>query len=249
LKILGIIPARYASTRFPGKPLADIGGKSMIRRVYEQCRKAECLTDVVVATDDQRIFDHVLGFEGKVVMTSAGHGSGTERCREALQIVSKDKTATFDAVINIQGDEPFISPLQIELVGQLLAEPKTNIATLVKRITAPEEIWDPNVVKAVLNRYREALYFSRSPIPFLRGKEKHDWPGSHIFYKHIGIYGYKSDILERLPELEATPLETAESLEQLRWLGWGLKIRTAETDIESISIDTPSDLLKITNIA
>lgn len=248
MNILGIIPARYASTRFPGKPLADIGGKSMIRRVYEQSKKAECLSDVYVATDDHRIFEHVSRFGGKAVMTSAEHGSGTERCREALQIFGKLHSAMVDAVINIQGDEPFISPLQIELVGQMLADPRTDIATLVKKIEKADEIWDPNVVKVVLNRYREALYFSRSPIPFLRGKEKHDWPRWHTFYKHIGIYGYKSDILERLPELDATAPEQAESLEQLRWLGWGLKIRTAETEIESISIDTPSDLSKITNI-
>lgn len=248
MEILGIIPARYASTRFPGKPLADIMGKSMIQRVHEQCLKASCLKDVIVATDDQRILDHVAGFGGRAVMTSDRHSSGTERCREALEVQEKAGKGPFDAVINIQGDEPFISPDQIDQVGSLLEDEATNIATLVKLIKDQEELTNPNVVKVVLNRYGEALYFSRSVVPFLRNQEQGNWTVHHPFYKHIGIYGYKADILARLPGLEPTELEKAESLEQLRWLGYGLKIRTAITEMESIAIDTPSDLLKITNI-
>lgn len=248
MNILGIIPARYASTRFPGKPLADIGGKSMIQRVYGQCLKAKHLADVIVATDDQRIFDHVIEFGGKAVMTSPDHTSGTDRCQEALEIWLKDSAFEYQAVINIQGDEPFIAPEDIDLVGDLLHQPTTNIATLVKKITAEKDLSNPNVVKVVLNNHQEALYFSRSPIPYLRGIENEAWLSHLVYYRHIGIYGYKSDILERLPALSATELELAESLEQLRWLGHGIKIKTALTDTESISIDTPSDLLKITNI-
>ncbi len=248
MNILGIIPARYASTRFPGKPLADIGGKSMIQRVYEQSEKSQLLSGVVVATDDQRIFDHVKGFGGKVVITSPAHSSGTERCKEALDILENETAETYDSVINIQGDEPFISPDDIDKMAQLLGERGINIATLVKAIRDKEDLTNENVVKVVLNRYAEALYFSRSVIPFLRSREPDEWTAHQTYYRHIGIYGYQADILRRLPELEATDLELAESLEQLRWLGYGLKIKTAVTDSESIAIDTPLDLLKITNI-
>ena len=248
MDILGIIPARYASTRFPGKPLADIGGRTMIQRVYEQSRKASCLKEVVVATDDERILEHVRGFGGEAMMTAATHASGTERCSEALTLWRKAHPGDWDAVINIQGDEPFIDPGQIELLGGLLAQPQTDICTLVIRTLSSNDLSDPNVVKVVLNRYGEALYFSRSPIPHFRGIEPEKWTGMHTYFKHVGIYGYKSDILERLPTLEPSPLEMAESLEQLRWLSYGLRIKTAVTEFESMAIDTPLDLLKITNI-
>jgi 3-deoxy-manno-octulosonate cytidylyltransferase (CMP-KDO synthetase) len=248
MDILGIIPARYASTRFPGKPLADISGKSLIQRVYEQSRKAACLKDLIVATDDQRILEHVLGFGGQAVMTSEKHRSGTERCKEAIMTWNEGHTGPWEVVINIQGDEPFIAPEQIDLVGELLGEPGTDIGTLVKKITDKKELTDPNVVKVVMNRYGDAMYFSRSPIPFLRGRDLDDWTDHQSYYKHIGIYGYKTDILIRFPELYPSELELAESLEQLRWLAYGLKIRTKVTEMESIAIDTPSDLSKITNI-
>lgn len=249
MAILGIIPARYDSSRFPGKPLADIGGKSMIQRVYEQSLKSAVLQEVIVATDDRRIFDHVTGFGGKAVMTSTTHRSGTERCREAWRNHCDNQGSSWDAVINIQGDEPFISPAQIDLAGLLLNEPAVNICTLVKKIARTEELLDPNVVKVVLNRFGEALYFSRSPIPFVRGADPGNWLSQTTFFKHIGIYGYKSDILDRLPDLPPSEPEIAESLEQLRWLSNGLKIKTAVTLTETISIDTPDDLLKITNIS
>jgi len=246
--ILGIIPARYDSSRFPGKPLAEIDGKSMIRRVYEQCLQAGCLREVLVATDDERIFNHVAGFGGKVLMTASTHRSGTERCKEALDIWAEKTHQAWKSVINIQGDEPFIAPEQIDLLGKLMADPGADIGTLVKKISSFDELSDPNVVKVVLNRYGEAIYFSRSPIPYLRGKAMKEWTAHQTYFKHVGIYGFKSDILGRLPELLPTDAETAESLEQLRWIGYGLKIKTAETELESISIDTPADLLKITNI-
>jgi 3-deoxy-manno-octulosonate cytidylyltransferase (CMP-KDO synthetase) len=249
MKILGIIPARYGSSRFPGKPLADIHGKSMIQRVYEQSKKSSCLTEVIVATDDQRIANHVTKFKGKVLMTSDKHRNGTERCVEALNIWGREQNEAWQGVINIQGDEPFISPDDIDLVGKLLEQPGSTIATLVKRISSFDELLDPNVVKVVLNRHSEALYFSRSPIPNVRGEAPSaQWIEEFPFYKHLGIYGYASDILIRLPGLSKTVPEESESLEQLRWLGHGLKIKTAITDSESIAIDKPSDLLKITNI-
>ena len=248
MNTLGIIPARYGSSRFPGKPLADIGGKSLIQRVYDQGLKAACLKDLIVATDDQRILEHVLGFGGQAVLTSDKHRSGTERCKEAVLIWNEGHPGPWEVVINIQGDEPFISPGQIDLVGELLSEPGTDIGTLVKKISDLTELTDPNVVKVVLNRYGDAMYFSRSAIPYLRDKNPEEWTSHQTYYKHIGIYGYKTDILVRLPELYPTEAEIAESLEQLRWLSYGLKIRTRVTETESISIDTPSDLLKITNI-
>jgi 3-deoxy-manno-octulosonate cytidylyltransferase (CMP-KDO synthetase) len=248
MKILGIIPARYASTRFPGKPLADISGKSMIHRVYEQCTKAESLLEVIVATDDDRIASHVNGFGGNFVMTSVSHKSGTERCAEAMRLWKRKHPGNWDAVINIQCDEPFIAPNQIELVGKLIGDKTVSIATLVKKIQNFQELSDPNVVKVVLNRYNEAMYFSRSPIPYLRDKGMSDWIKYVDYFKHIGIYGYQSDILERLPKLDQVENEMAESLEQIRWLSYGLRIKTAITEIDTISIDTPSDLSKITNI-
>lgn len=235
--ILGIIPARYASTRFPGKPLADIGGKSMIQRVYEQVKKSKLVTDVIVATDNQEIFDHVTKFGGRVRMTKESHVSGTDRCYEALTL----QKAPFDYVINIQGDEPFIQPEQIDLLARLL-DGKTEIATLVKKIEDPEHLFNLNVVKAVVAANGEALYFSRSTVPHIRNTPEADWMSKHRFYKHIGMYAYRTDVLKRLTELPVSPLEKAESLEQLRWLENGFRIKAAETKTETIGIDTPEDL-------
>lgn len=228
-----MIPARYASTRFPAKPLADIGGQSMIERVYRQTKQSSAVVKAVVATDDQRIFDHVRSFGGEVVMTSPDHVSGTDRCFEALS----KQAEKFDYVINIQGDEPFISPKQIDLLADLL-DGATELATLAKKITDTESISNPNVVKLVKSVNKEALYFSRHAIPFLRNKV------DHTFFKHIGMYAYRTDILEKITKLQVSPLEKAESLEQLRWLENGYRIKVAETEQETIGVDTPEDLDK-----
>ena len=237
MTIAGIIPARFASTRFPGKPLADIRGRSMIRRVYEQCQRSTMLDAVVVATDDSRIADHVNAFGGHVVMTAPEHPSGTDRCNEALGKLG----GTFDYVINIQGDEPFIDPEQIALLAGLL-DGKTELATLAKVITDPGMIHNPNVVKVVFNTRGEALYFSRSPIPHVRGKQETDWSSAFTFHRHIGMYAYRADVLKSITQLSPSSLESAESLEQLRWLENGYRIRIAVTDIESAGIDTPQDI-------
>ncbi|MGV8827349.1 MAG: 3-deoxy-manno-octulosonate cytidylyltransferase [Breznakibacter sp.] len=241
--ILGLIPARFASTRFPGKPLADIGGKPMIQRVYEQ--SAKILSTVYVATDDERIASTVRSFGGKVVMTSESHQSGTDRCEEALQQVEKIEGRLFSAVINIQGDEPFISPLQIEQLAQAMTNPETEIATLVKKVMAATDLFNPNKPKVVVDTKNEALYFSRSPIPYLRGVKEEEWHRKHDFYNHIGLYGYRSDILGCITKLPQGTLELCESLEQLRWLENGYRIAVMETNLESISIDTPEDLAKL----
>lgn len=237
MKIIGIIPARFASTRFPAKPLADIAGKSMIQRVYAQAESSGKFSRVVVATDDKRIFDHVRSFGGDVSMTSPNHPSGTDRCYEAL--IAQD--GTYDYVVNIQGDEPFISPLQI---GQLVSilDGHTELATLAKKITDTEQLFNTNVVKVVMDNSGRALYFSRSPIPHARGSDAGQWLTRTEYYKHIGMYGYRSDVLARITSLGPTPLEKTESLEQLRWLEHGLRIMVAETNIETIGVDTPEDL-------
>ncbi len=239
IKILGVIPARYASTRFPGKPLVDINGKTMIMRVYEQASKSFLLDEVVVATDDERIYNHVLENGGKAMMTSTDNPTGTDRCYEALQ---KIKT-NFDAVVNIQGDEPFIDPSQIDDVAKLLIG-GSGIATLVKKIERTEDLFSDTIMKVVFDAEMNALYFSRSPIPFIRGKEKNEWLSHHTFYKHIGIYGFKHDELKKIVSLPQSSLEKAESLEQLRWLQNGMKIKISITDKESISVDVPEDLEK-----
>lgn len=236
MKILGVIPARFASTRFPAKPLADLGGQSMINRVYAQALKSKSLHKVIVATDHQEIVEHVLGFGGNVCMTSVDHVSGTDRCCEVL---SKEPEI-FDYVINVQGDEPFIAPAQIDLLASLL-NGETELATLIKKLEKQEQLINPNVVKVVINQNNQALYFSRSPIPYWRGKET-DWINQHVYYKHIGMYGYRSGILKKITSLKVSALEKAESLEQLRWLENGFKIKTAETTQETIGIDTPADL-------
>jgi 3-deoxy-manno-octulosonate cytidylyltransferase (CMP-KDO synthetase) len=241
MAILGIIPARFASTRFPGKPMIDLAGKTMIQRVYEQASKATRLSKVVVATDDERIAEEVTRFGGEYVMTSDQHRSGTDRCAEVLEKIY----GNWKAVINIQGDEPFIQPEQIDLLAALFQDERVEIGTLVKKLTDPTDLDNPNTMKVVLDINSDALYFSRSCIPFIRGAEKSDWLNKHFFYKHIGIYGYRSSILAEITQVAAGKLEQAESLEQLRWLENGYKIRTAFTELETISIDVPEDLDKL----
>ena len=238
MRILGVIPARYASTRYPGKPLALIAGKSMIHRVYDQAKLAGSLTRVVVATDDLRISDAVISFGGEVVMTRADHPSGTDRCAEALKTCGEK----FDAVVNIQGDEPFIHPGQIDLVAGILREPGVQIATLVKRIQSHEELFNVNSPKVVISNNGDALYFSRQVLPYLKGVPENEWLLKQHYFKHIGIYGYAADVLPLLTELKQGQLEKAESLEQLRWLENGFKIRTGVTEFETIAVDSPSDL-------
>jgi 3-deoxy-manno-octulosonate cytidylyltransferase (CMP-KDO synthetase) len=247
-KILGVIPARYASTRFPAKPLVDIGGKSMIQRVYEQAMKASSLAKVVVATDDDRIFNHVLSFGGEVVMTSTKHPSGTDRCFETFQIESRNERKKqgklyrkYDYVINIQGDEPFIQPEQIDILANCLTE-KTELATLVKQIEDEATLFNPNTPKVVFDNNHEAIYFTRQTVPYLRGIEKEKWLDTHNYFKHIGIYAYRVDILKKITKLPMALLERVESLEQLRWLANGFKIKIAETPYDSFGIDVPEDL-------
>lgn len=241
MKFIGIIPARYASTRFPGKPLADMKGKYMIQRVYEQARKV--LDHVCVATDDDRIFNAVRSFGGEVVMTSTQHRSGTDRCFEAYRTLGGHE----DVVINIQGDEPFIKPEQIESLIACFDSPQTQIATLVRPFEAAEgyeALANPNSPKVVLNERHEALCFSRSVIPYLRGVEPAEWLARHTYYKHIGMYGYRADVLGQITCLPQSSLELAESLEQLRWLQNGYTIKVGITTQETIGIDTPADLEK-----
>lgn len=240
MRFLAIIPARYASTRFPAKPLAILGGKPVIQRVYEQVTKV--FDDAVVATDDQRIFDAVIDFGGKVVMTSTSHRSGTDRCYEALQKTGEDK---FDVVVNIQGDEPFIQPSQLETIKECFSDSTIDIATLVKPFSGDDPfdlLENPNSPKVVVNSRMEAMYFSRSVIPYLRGKDKDVWLKSHTYYKHIGLYAYRTTVLREITRLPQSSLELAESLEQLRWLENGYRIKVGITNVETIGIDTPDDL-------
>lgn len=241
MKIVGIIPARYTSSRFPGKPLTDIGGKSMIQRVYEQAKKSASLADLVVATDDERIEQHVKSFGGNVVMTNAAHQSGTDRCFEAI----KKFAANADVVINIQGDEPFIHPEQINLVASCFNSDKVQIATLVKKISTNEELFNPNTPKVVLNKNKEAIYFSRQTIPHIRNKEQNEWLKQYTFYKHIGIYAFTTKVLAEITALKQSPLELAEALEQLRWIENGYTIKAEITELESVAVDTPDDLKKL----
>jgi 3-deoxy-manno-octulosonate cytidylyltransferase (CMP-KDO synthetase) len=237
MNFAGIIPARYESSRFPGKPLVMMDGKPMIQLVFENISKA--LEHVWVATDDERIFDAVKDFGGNAVMTSKEHRSGTDRCAEAARVLAKK--IDFDVVINVQGDEPFIQPGQIELLKSCFSR-ETEIATLVKKIETSEELFNPNRPKVVLDRSSNALCFSRSPIPFLRGEEEKNWHALFNYWAHIGMYAYKTDVLQKITKLSQGKLEKAESLEQLRWLENGFKIKTAETKYQSIGIDTPEDM-------
>jgi len=242
MRIIGIIPARYASTRFPGKPLVIIEGKTMIQRVYEQAMKADALSAVVVATDDHRIMEAVQAFGGRVVMTSVNHLSGTDRCLEAFE----KQTDHFDAVVNIQGDEPFIDPAHINKVAKLL-QPNYPIASLCTPITNQLEIFDPNTVKVVLNKQSKALYFSRSPIPHYRGLPEQEWLLKTTFLRHIGIYAFLAESLKTITQLPVSELERAESLEQLRWIENGYPIAMGITDASPIGIDTPEDVDKLRN--
>lgn len=239
MKFIGIIPARYASTRFPGKPLAMLGGKPVIQRVYEQVK--DCFDDLYVATDDERIEACVKSFGGDVIMTSADCKNGTERCLDAY----RNLNLQCDVIVNIQGDEPFIQHKQIKALMACFDNSDTDIATLVKPFEKEdglERLECPNSPKVVFNEDGYAMYFSRSVIPYLRGIEKDKWLDNHTFYKHLGIYAYRADVLSQITTLPQSPLEIAESLEQLRWLENGYKIRVGITDIETVGIDTPEDL-------
>lgn len=240
MKVIGIIPARYASTRFPGKPLADIAGQTMIQRVYHQAKHCASLSEVVVATDDSRIYDHVKSFAGNVMMTQDTHQSGTDRCAEVVNNI-----AGFDVAINIQGDEPFIDPQQIDLLVSCFENPHTNIATLVRKVQSLEELKDPNKPKVVLDKHGQALYFSRQAVPYLRDEALENWLDKRPFYSHIGIYGYRIDTLRELSALPVSDLEIMEALEQLRWLDNGYKIQTAVSNHSNDAIDTPQDLERI----
>lgn len=241
MKFIGIIPARYASTRFPAKPLAVLGGKPVIQRVYEQV--AGILDEAYVATDDERIEAAVKAFGGKVVMTSIHHKSGTDRCYEAYTKIGKE----YDVIINIQGDEPFIQQSQLEAIKTCFDDPVTQIATLVKPFSPddePEALENVNSPKVVVNKNMNAMYFSRSVIPFQRNVEKKDWLKKHTYYKHIGLYAYRADTLKEITSLPQSPLELAESLEQLRWLENGYIIKVGISEVETIGIDTPQDLAR-----
>lgn len=244
MKVIGIIPARYASSRFPGKPLADIKGKSMIQRVYEQACKCPVLTEVIVATDHHKIADHVKSF-GQVVMTSAHHLSGTDRCREAISLINKGRYSAQDVVINIQGDEPFIHPQQIELLAEVFSDKQTTIGSLYKLIENSDELFDENTVKVIVNRHNRGIYFSRFPIPFFRDMPKDQWIHHASYYKHVGMYAYRISTLESIGTLKQGMLEKAESLEQLRWIENGIDICMKETNMQHYSIDTPDDLIKV----
>ena len=245
MNILGIIPARYGSTRFEGKPLALINGKMMIQRVYEQAKKADRLAEVVVATDDRRIYDAVTGFGGEAVMTSPNHHSGTDRCCEVMA----EMNGRFDAVINIQGDEPYINPEEINQIAGLIAEKDTPLASLCKPIRDYDELVSRNAVKVVFDKNGNALYFSRYAIPFMRNVEDDKiWMEKRTFYKHIGIYAYKTDVLREISALPQSGLEIAESLEQLRWLENGYPIKMGVTDFETYSVDVPEDIVKIESV-
>jgi len=239
MKFLGIIPARYASTRFPGKPLADLMGKPMVQWVYERVK--DLLDRVVVATDDERILQVVKNWGGEALLTSPDHPSGTDRCLEAYLKLKEN----YDVIINIQGDEPFIQPSQIELLKAAFQNPYTQIATLIKPFSGDvdfESLFNPNTPKVIVNSKGEAMYFSRSIVPYIRGKHHSEWLKSHVFYKHIGIYAYKPKVLQEITSLPQSILEKAESLEQLRWIENGYSIQTIITNEDTLGIDTPEDL-------
>lgn len=237
MKLLGVIPARYDSSRFPGKCLVDIQGKSMVRHVYERAVLSKSLDKVIVATDDQRIFDEIESNGGNAIMTSVKHRNGTERCSEVIDKVDE----SYDYVVNIQGDEPFINPEQIDILVSCL-DGDTELGTLVKHETDISVLESPTEMKVVLNKNMEAMYFSRSVIPFVRDSKKSDWAKTHKFYLHVGIYAYRTDVLKKIVKLTPGELEMTELLEQLRWLENGFKIKVALTTHESFMIDTPEDL-------
>lgn len=236
MKFIGIIPARYASTRFPGKPLALLGGKPVIQHVYEKV--AAVLEAAYVATDDERIYDVVKSFSGQVVMTRTDHKSGTDRIEEAIEKIGGE----WDVVVNVQGDEPFVAKSQLDTICHCFDNPTTQIATLGKPFESMEAVQNPNSPKIVVDNMGFAMYFSRSVIPYVRGKEKSSWLTHYPFLKHLGIYAYRKDVLRQVTQLPQSSLEIAESLEQLRWLQNGFKIKVGTTDVETVGIDTPQDL-------
>ena len=244
IRVLGVIPARYQSSRFPGKPLAEIAGRSMVMRVYDRVLASGVCNDVVVATDDRRILEHVTTMGGMAVMTSQEHVSGTSRCLEAMEILASQHCGPWDAVINIQGDEPFIAADDLRLLAGAFSDPEVELATLIAPITRLEEIEDPNVVKAVPGTKGRAIYFSRSPVPYVRDIPREQWAASGVFFRHLGIYAYSTVTLKRLPGLPPAPAEQAESLEQLRWLSAGITIRALVSGSAGFGVDTPADLLK-----
>ena len=241
MNILGVIPARYASTRFPGKPLVMINGLTMIERVYVQASKSSSIKKVIVATDDEKIVDAVKAFGGNVVITSATHRSGTDRCAEVLE----KEEGNWEVVINIQGDEPFIEPGQIDLLASCFSDTSVQIATLIKKISNLTELSNPNTPKVIVDHHSNAIYFSRQAIPYIKGFPFEQWLDHSTFYKHIGIYAYRAETLNRLVKFPLGKLEKVESLEQLRWIENGFTIRTAITEVETSAIDTPEDLAKI----
>ena len=236
MKFIAVIPARYASTRFPGKPLAILGGKTVIERVYEQVKKV--IDDVYVATDDERIRKAVEAFGGNAVMTSPDHKSGTDRIEEAIEKIGGE----WDVVVNVQGDEPFVAKNQLDTICHCFDDPTTQIATLGKPFESMEAVQNPNSPKIVVDNMGFAMYFSRSVIPYVRGKEMSSWLTHYPFLKHLGIYAYRKDVLRQVTQLPQSSLEIAESLEQLRWLQNGFKIKVGTTDVETVGIDTPQDL-------
>ena len=241
MKSIGIIPARFQSSRFPGKALVDIDGKSMIQRVYERACQSTLLEKIIVATDDDRIYQHVLSFGAEVVMTATTHQSGTDRCAEVIQLYPNA-----EIIINIQGDEPFVQAQQIDsLLAYLQASTDLALATLAIKITDPTILFDDNIVKVIFDNSNKALYFSRQAIPFIRGKQKEDWLTHQIYYKHIGLYAYRRKTLQEISQLARSKYEILESLEQLRWLENGYAIGVLETDLETKGIDTPDDLKNI----
>lgn len=250
MKVLGVIPSRYGSTRLPGKPLALIGEKTVVQRVYEQCVLSNIFSKVVVATDDDRIFNHVKEFGGDVLMTADYHESGTQRCGEVLMAL-EDEGEEYDVIINVQGDEPFIDPEQLKTIMAVFEDdPSSEVVTLAKKITNLEELLTPHNIKVVMTDIeegelsRDALYFSRQPIPYMRDVDQKDWLKKDIYYKHIGVYAFSVEEFHQIIQLETSPLELAEGLEQLRWLANHYTIQVAETTIETIGIDTQEDLDK-----
>lgn len=239
MQVVGIIPARYASSRLPGKPLSQIAGKTLIQRVYEQAKQATALNAVYVATDSPQIMQAVANFGGHAILTHTNHQSGTERCAEAIEKLPSKP----NIVINIQGDEPFINPEQINQVVQIFTQnPDAQLATLIRKITEPEVLLNPNHPKVVINEQGQAIYFSRQAIPFLRNHPTQNWLQHHVFYQHVGIYGYTAQVLQQIVQLPPSPLEQAELLEQLRWIAHGWPIFTQITSYPILSVDTPDDL-------
>ncbi len=246
MKFIGIIPARYASSRFPGKALFVIEGKTMIQRVYEQAQKCNIISELYIATDDVSIENHVKKFGGNVVMTSIDHLCGTDRCNEAFHIINgKNKYSPEDVIINIQGDEPLINPEQISLTASCFRNNEVKIATLVRKIDSTEDLLNPSVIKVVCDKYKKAIYFSRSPIPYFRGIDQIQWINKHTYFQHIGIYAYRAHIIDEIHELNQSSLEKAESLEQLRWLENGYPVHVEITHHASHSVDVPGDVNKI----